>query len=84
MKAARTIVDWGAALRRIEAARYCGHSPGHFDKLVRSGVYPPGRDADGVVLWLRWELDTALAELPTIGREVWSEVNSCDEAFGCT
>lgn len=84
MKAARTIVDWGAALRRIEAARYCGHSPGHFDKLVKSTVYPHGRDADGVVLWLRCELDTALAELPPIGGEVWSEVNSCDEVFDCT
>ena len=83
MKAARTTVDWGGA-RRIDAARYCGHSPGHFDKLVKSGVYPPGRDADGVVLWLRWELDAALAELPAIGERAWSEVNSCDEALGCT
>ena len=84
MNHARTNMDWGAGLRRADAARYCGHSPGHFDKLVRSGIYPPGRNAAGVILWLRSELDSALAELPTVGGQEWSEGNSCDEAFGCT
>lgn len=71
---------WGAALRRCDAAQYLGISPGHFDKLVSSGILPAPRDADGVKVWLRWELDQALAELPVIG-EVTR--NSADEAFGC-
>lgn len=83
IKGSRLPADWGGALRRADAARYCGHSPRHFDKLVRSGIYPPGRNADGVAVWLRWELDSALADLPIIGGQMWSEGNSCDEAFGC-
>tara|TARA_B100000614_G_scaffold220472_1_gene207132 strand:- start:113 stop:364 length:252 start_codon:yes stop_codon:yes gene_type:complete len=75
--------DWGAGLKRIDAARYCGHSPGHFDKLVKNGIYPQGRNADGVVIWLRWELDEALADLPSYGDEGANRRNSCDEAFGC-
>ena len=73
--------DWGAALKRVDAARYCGHSPGHFDKLVRTGVYPQGRDADGLTVWLTWELNQALDALPVRGGQQHS--NSCDEAFGC-
>lgn len=84
MKHTRINMDWGAALRRADAARYCGHSAGHFDKLVKNGTYPPGRDADGVAVWLRWELDSALAELPTVSGSDWNPINSCDEAFGCT
>ncbi len=72
---------WGAALRRGQAAQYCGHSPGHFDKLVKNGTYPPGRDADGVIVWLRWELDEALASLPTTGGQTWGGNNSCDDIF---
>ena len=72
---------WRAALRRTAAVEYCGHSPGHFDKLVKSGKYPPGRDAGGVTVWLRWELDGALADLPIVGGQ--AAVNSCDGAFGC-
>lgn len=83
MKHARANMDWGGALRRADAARYCGHSAGHFDKLVKSGKYPPGRNAGGVALWLRWELDQALAELPRVDASEWEPGNSCDEAFGC-
>jgi hypothetical protein len=81
MKHSRINSDWGGALRRAEAARYCGHSPGHFDKLVKNGIYPPGRNADGVALWLRWELENALAELPTVSGDDWETGNSCDEVF---
>lgn len=73
--------DWGAALKRADASAYCGHSAGHFDKLVKAGVYPPGRDADGVTVWLRWELDHALEELPVVGGP--ATANSCDGVFGC-
>ncbi len=83
MKHVRGNMDWGGALRRADAARYCGHSAGHFDKLVKNGKYPPGRNADGVALWLRWELDQALAELPRVDASEWEPGNSCDEAFGC-
>ena len=72
---------WGAAMPRGAAARYCGHSTGHFDKLVKNGTYPPGRNADGKTVWLRWELDEALADLPVIGGKE-GKGNSCDTAFG--
>lgn len=71
---------WGAGLRRGEAAKYCGHSSGHFDKLVKEGVYPQGRNAIGVTVWLRGELDSALYELPIEGSE--RVKNSCDKVFG--
>lgn len=72
---------WGAALRRGEAAHYCGFSAGHFDKLVGEGLLPLGREASGVTVWLRRELDIALEELPVRGQP--AAANSCDGVFGC-
>ncbi len=72
---------WGAGLKRNNAALYCGCSPNHFSKLVTEGLMPPGRDQSGVIVWLRWEIDAALAALPIKGQD--APRNSCDEAFGC-
>lgn len=55
---------WPAGLRKGLAAGYVGCSVGHFDKLVREGIVPPGRIMGGVRVWRRSELDIALAELP--------------------
>lgn len=67
-------------LRRIDAARHWGVSPGHFDRLVAEGVAPAPRDSRGVKLWLRQELDDAMFDLPVIGDA--GGANSCDAAFG--
>ncbi len=68
-------------LRRIDAARHWGVSPGHFDRLVAEGVAPAPRDSRGVKLWLRQELDDAMFDLPVIGGQD-EGANSCDAAFG--
>lgn len=67
-------------LRRTDAARHWGVSPGHFDKLVAEGVAPPPRESSGVKLWLRQELDDFMFNLPVVGEA--REGNSCDAAFG--
>ncbi len=67
-------------LRRIDAARHWGVSPGHFDRLVAEGVAPAPRDSRGVRIWLRGELDDAMYDLPVVGDQ--EQANSCDQAFG--
>lgn len=67
-------------LRRVDAARHCGISAGHFDKLVREGVMPTPRDLLGVKVWVRQELDEVLFGLVEIGSEGGG--TSCDAAFG--
>lgn len=66
-------------LRRVDAAHHCGVSSGHFDRMVKDGVLPAPRDARGVKVWLRQELDDALFGLSTIGDEGGG--NSCDALF---
>jgi predicted DNA-binding transcriptional regulator AlpA len=64
-------------LRREHAAMHCGVSAPHFDKLVKSGVFPPPRLAGGTVkLWMRQDLDVALFSLPEAGEQ--AESNPCD------
>lgn len=58
---------WPAGLRRETAAEYVGISPGKFDDWVERGLMPPPKRQDGVVVWLRWALDEALAALPEQG-----------------
>lgn len=45
-------------LRRVDAARYLGISPTHFDKQVKAGVIPAPLHRFGVNLWDRMTLDT--------------------------
>ncbi|WP_198672381.1 helix-turn-helix transcriptional regulator [Pseudogemmobacter bohemicus] len=72
------------SLRREDAARYCGCSPAHFDKLVREGIMPEARNLGGVKVWLREELEQAMYALPVFGRAPGDAGggNSCDAAFG--
>ena len=56
--------SWPSGLRRGLAAGYVGCSVNYFYQMVREGVLPPGRRMGGVRVWLRPELDIALAELP--------------------
>lgn len=44
-------------LRRVDAARYLGISPSHFDKQVRAGTIPKPLERFGVTLWDRAALD---------------------------
>lgn len=65
-----------AGLREPYAARYVGCGPTKFRELVERGVLPRPRRIDGMVLWLRDELDQALADLPADGeheRNPWDE-----------
>lgn len=50
---------------RDEAASYVGVSVPTFERCVRKKTMPPPRKvSDGRVVWLRSELDEALAKLP--------------------
>ncbi|MFN4159378.1 MAG: helix-turn-helix transcriptional regulator [Gemmobacter sp.] len=67
-------------LRRMDAARHCGVSPGHFDAMVKAGVLPAPRSLGTVKLWLRQELDDALFGLA--GQAHDGGANGCDALFG--
>lgn len=45
-------------LRRVDAARYLGISPSHFDKQVRTGTIPKPLERFGVTVWDRAVLDS--------------------------
>jgi hypothetical protein len=44
-------------LRRVDAARYLGISPSHFDKQRDLGAIPSPKLLFGVMLWDRHDLD---------------------------
>ncbi len=78
----RAALPWTpAALRREHAAAYVGMSANTFAALIRDGLMPPPRIAGGVKVWLRVDLDAALATLPTEGGETGGG-EQCDAAFG--
>ena len=66
-------------MNRAKAAGYIGVSAGHFDKMLRDDLLPQPRLADGVLLWIRIELDEALFALATRETEGGT---TCDAAFG--
>ncbi|RMF38122.1 MAG: hypothetical protein D6754_08110 [Alphaproteobacteria bacterium] len=71
-----------SALRRAQAAAYCGASAPYFDRMVGEGLLPaPRRLGDGVKVWLRAELDEALAALPADGDGAGGP-NPCDRLLG--
>ncbi len=60
------IIAWPAAMRRIQAAQYCGLSGRTFDRLTAAGTIKP-RSVGGTgrtILYLRSELDAFLQSLP--------------------
>nr|WP_076503545.1 AlpA family phage regulatory protein [Pseudacidovorax sp. RU35E] len=60
-----TEIGYPAALRRPQAAAYCGLSESTFGRAVRRGEAPqPRRLADKRTGWLRAELDAWLVALP--------------------
>jgi hypothetical protein len=48
----------------VDAARYLGISPSHFDKQRTLGAIPAPRSMLGVVLWDRHDLDRLFDDLP--------------------
>ncbi len=74
-----------AALRREDAAAYCGLGPATFDKAVAAGELPPAKVIAGVRVWPRAALDAALtgaAAMPDLSGISVRERDRCDEAFG--
>jgi hypothetical protein len=51
-------------LRRVEAARYLGISPSHFDKQVKAGTVPAPLQLFGVSVWDRVALDVLFDSVP--------------------
>lgn len=54
-------------LRRVDAARYLGISPSHFDKQVRAGTIPKPLERFGVTIWDRAVLDSLFDGVPQAG-----------------
>ncbi len=50
---------WPRCLSRDQAAAYVGVSPGKFDQEVDAGVWPPGEQRGGRILWDRNLIDMA-------------------------
>lgn len=44
-------------MRATDAANYMGVSKSTFYSRVKSGIYPPGHEELGIVIWLRDDLD---------------------------
>lgn len=51
-------------LRRVDAARYLGISPAHFDKQVKAGTVPKPLERFGVNIWDRMALDALFDSVP--------------------
>ena len=67
------------AMRKSDAANFCGISVSQFGKMIRNGTMPKARDAGGAKIWLRTELEDALTALALDG-----EQDECDtnKVFG--
>jgi len=68
------------ALKRSDAADFCGISVSQFGKMIKLGIMPAARNAAGAKIWLRTELEDALTALALDGER---ETDGCaDQAFG--
>ena len=57
------------AMKRSDAADFCGISVSQFGKMIRNGTMPKARDAGGAKIWLRTELEDALTALALDGEK---------------
>jgi len=55
------------AMKKADAADYCGISVSQFGKMIKLGTMPTARNAGGAKIWLRLELEDALAALALDG-----------------
>ena len=60
----KPLPGWPRLLRRQMAPEYIGVKPTKFDELVDKGIIPPAKQLDGIDVWDRYELDTAVDALP--------------------
>lgn len=51
-------------LRRVDAARYLGISPSHFDAQRKAGSIPAPKQMLGVTVWDRHDLDRLFDDVP--------------------
>jgi len=54
-------------MKKADAADYCGISVSQFGKMIKLGTMPTARNAGGAKIWLRLELEDALAALALDG-----------------
>jgi hypothetical protein len=67
-------------LRRVDAARYLGISPSHFDKQVRAGAIPAPLQLFGVNIWDRATLDALFDGVPQANNDnEWDSVLHHDD-----
>jgi len=70
-----------SALKRNDAAEFCGISATQFAKMVKSGSLPPARNAAGAKIWLLSELQDSLDALET-AQDKKGDDGCADQAFG--
>jgi hypothetical protein len=64
----------------VDAARYIGISPTHFDKQVRAGTIPKPLERFGVNIWDRAALDALFDGVPqAINDNEWDSVLRHDD-----
>jgi len=68
------------AMKRSDAADFCGISVSQFGKMIKLGTMPTARNAGGAKIWLRLELEDALAALALDGER--DEACDTNEVFG--
>ena len=68
------------AMKKADAAAYCGISVSQFGKMIKLGTMPNARNAGGAKIWLRLELEDALAALALDGER--DEVCDTNKVFG--
>jgi len=67
------------AMKKADAADFCGISVSQFGKMIKLGTMPTARNAGGAKIWLRLELEDALAALALDGER---DEGCADQAFG--
>ena len=68
------------AMRKADAADYCGISVSQFGKMIKLGTMPTARKDCGAKIWLRLELEDALAALALDGER--DEKCDTNKVFG--
>ena len=68
------------AMKKADAAGYCGISVSQFGKMIKLGTMPTARNAGGAKIWLRLELEDALAALALDGER--DEACDTNKVFG--
>ena len=68
------------AMKRSDAADFCGISVSQFGTMIRNGTMPKARDAAGAKIWLRTELEDALTALSLDGER--DEECDTNKVFG--